>query len=70
MPPSLSSTLGPLFLNNNVLKVLETYYKITLEGLQHLHSKSPSPIVYFLSRSPPAKALLHIICFNLLVMIA
>ena len=68
--PSLYSGLAPLLLSRKELSLLEVHEKLTIRRLQKLHSRTPSPIVYFLSGSLPAKALLHIKCFGLIGMIA
>ena len=68
--PSLFGSLAPLLLSKQELRVLETHQKLTLQRIQKLHSRTPSPINYFLSGSLPGKALLHIRCFGLLGMIS
>ena len=68
--PVLLSGLAALVLANHELDVLDLHHKVTLERLLKLYPNTPAPVVYFLSGSLPARALLHSRQLCLLAMIA
>ena len=58
--PVLLSGLGCLFLLESEVNVLSHHYKVVLEALQKLHTKTPEPVVFFLAGSLPFRGFLHI----------
>lgn len=68
--PVLLSGLAALVLANHELDVLDLHHKVTLERLLKLYPNTPAPVVFFLSGSLPARALLHSRQLCLLAMIA
>ena len=68
--PRLYSGLATLFLSTSEVSSLHAHQKVTLERLQRLYPRTPSPAVYFLSGTLPAPAILHMRQLGLLLMIA
>ena len=57
--PVLLSGLASLVLTRAELGIVDAHYLAMLQGLLRLHKRTPRSIVYFLSGSLPASALLH-----------
>ena len=55
----LFSGLASLVLSRAELKVIDTYYKRTLQNLQRLHQNTPRAVVFFLAGSLPGEAIFH-----------
>jgi hypothetical protein len=68
--PRLYSGLATLLLSPSEVTSLHAHQKVTLEQLQRLYPRTPAPVVYFLSGTLPAPAILHKRQFGLLLMIA
>ena len=68
--PVLLSGLAALVLGKSELDALDQHHKVTLERLMRLSPRTPAPVVYFLSGSPPARAHLHSRQLGLLGMVA
>ena len=67
--PVLLSGLASLVLTEAELDIVDAHYLTTLQGLLRLHKRTPRSIVYFLSGSLPARAMLHQRQMTLLSMI-
>ena len=63
--PVLLFGLCCLLLNKTKLKLISFYLKTTLQQLQKLFSKTPSPAVHFLAGSLPFTAAYHLGCLQL-----
>ena len=68
--PVLLSGLAAMVISGSELRILNQYYKVSLERLQRLHKATPDPVVYFLGGSLPLKALHHMRQLSHLSMIA
>jgi hypothetical protein len=58
--PVLFSGIATLVLTKAETKVLDTYYKRTVQSLQRLHRNTPRAVVFFLAGCLPGEAVLHI----------
>ena len=58
--PVLFSGITTLVLTKAETKVLDTYYKRTVQSLQRLHRNTPRDVVFFLAGCLPGEAVLHI----------
>ena len=63
--PVLLSELCTLLLNKYQLNLLSHYLKSTLQRIQKLYSRTPSPAVHFLAGSVPFTACYHMGCLLL-----
>ena len=68
--PVLLSGLGSLVLSNKEIDLINTHHKQIIQSLLRLYQKTPRCVVYFLSGSLPAEALIHMRQFSLLSMIS
>ena len=67
--PVLLSGTASLILKQVEFNSIDSHYKNKIQFLQKLYDKTPDPVVYFLSGSLPASALLHIKQLTLFAMI-
>ena len=65
----LMSGLASLYLLQSEITMIDIHYKITLENVQKLHQRTPSPFVYFMAGSLPGQAILHLKQLSLFSMI-
>ena len=68
--PVLFSGLASLVLNNYEVNCVDHHYTNILQQLLKLHTGTPRAVVYFLSGSLPAKAILHVKQLGLFSMIS
>ena len=57
--PVLMSGLGSLVLNNKEVNLIHQHHKNTIRCLQKLPDETPQAVIYFMSGTLPATALLH-----------
>ena len=55
----LLSGLAAQVLTKAEIKIIDSYYQVTLQNLQRLHTKTPRSVVLFLAGSLPGEAILH-----------
>ena len=67
--PVLMSGLGGLIISTKEENLINQHHKLTISGLQRLHPKTPSTVIYFLAGSLPGTALLHLKQLSLFGMI-
>ena len=58
--PVLMSGLGSLVLNTREVNLLHQHYKNTIRCLQKLPDETPQAVIFFMSGSLPATAILHL----------
>ena len=57
--PVLLSGLASMVLSEAEVKVMDTYYKNTIQNLQRLHQNTPKGVVFLLAGCLPGNAVLH-----------
>ena len=58
--PVLMSGLGTLVLKKKEIQIIQQHHKKILERIQKLHPSTPDPVVFFLSGTLPAPAIIHL----------
>ena len=67
--PVLFSGVASLVLNRSEIEMIDHHYKTTLSNLLKLYPGTPTPFIYFMCGSLPAKAILHLKQLGLFIMI-
>ena len=57
--PVLFSGLASLILNKQEIETIHKHVKETVQNLLKLHQKTPEPVIFFISGTLPAEAMLH-----------